>query len=161
MNKKPYSILVLCTGNSARSVMAEALFEHSGHWFTAYSAGSKPVGKVNPFALQQIKLANISGEFSSKSWDVFHNDDAPEIDFVITVCDNAAAESCPDFHGAALKVHWSFPDPAAQKGTNEEIAESFNTVFNALKQRVETLANMPLDTISKQDIAAELTKLAP
>jgi len=161
MNKKPYSILVLCTGNSARSVMAEALFEHTGRWFTAYSAGSKPVGKVNPFALQQIKLANIIGEFSSKSWDVFHNENAPEIDFVITVCDNAAAESCPSFQGSAINVHWSFPDPAAQQGTDEEIAQSFNTVFNALQQRIKTFANMPLDRMNKLDIATELKALAP
>ncbi len=158
---KPYSILVLCTGNSARSVMAEALFENTGQWFTAYSAGSKSVGKVNPFALEQIKLAKFTGEFSSKSWDVFHQEDAPNIDFVITVCDNAAAEACPVFQGSALQVHWSFPDPAAQKGSDEVIAQSFNDVFLALKQRIESLSKLPLDTYSKQQIVTELKKLAP
>ncbi len=141
--------------------MAEALFEHTGHWFTAYSAGSKPVGKVNPFALQQIEQANIKGNFNSKSWDVFQQDGAPNIDFVITVCDNAAAETCPAFQGSAYRIHWSFPDPAAIKGTDTDIAQSFNDVFNALKRRIETLSALPLDTYSKDNIIIELEKLAP
>lgn len=161
MSKKPYSILILCTGNSARSVMAEALFEHSGQWFTAYSAGSKPVGKVNPFALQQIELANIKDQYCSKSWNEFQQENAPDIDFVLTVCDNAAGEKCPIFKGSALKIHWSFPDPAAQIGSDSVIAHSFNSVFNALKKRVETMAAMPLDTLSKDDIVNEFKKLAP
>ncbi len=141
--------------------MAEALFAHAGKWFTSYSAGSKPVGKVNPFALEQIKLANMSGEFSSKSWDVFHQGDAPNIDFVMTVCDNAAAESCPVFQGSALKVHWSFSDPAAKQGSDDEIAQAFNSCFNALKQRIDSLALLPLDTYSKEQIVSSLQKLAP
>ncbi len=159
--QKPYTILILCTGNSARSIMAEALFEHAGKWFKAYSAGSKPVGKVNSFALQEIQQAGITGDFNSKSWDVFHQNNAPAIDFVITVCDNAAAESCPVFQGSALKVHWPFPDPAAQQGSDEQITQAFHHVFLALKQRIETLAHMPLNTYGKQQIVKELKALAP
>jgi len=149
-SQKLYSILILCTGNSARSVMAEALFSHAGQWFTAYSAGSQPVGRVNPFALEQISNANMDDEYRSKSWHEFHGDNAPNIDFVITVCDNAAAESCPIFTGSALKIHWSFPDPAAQKGSDDTIRQAFNTCFKQIKTRVETIAKSPLNRVSSE-----------
>ncbi|MBE0440155.1 MAG: arsenate reductase ArsC [Gammaproteobacteria bacterium] len=143
-----WNVLVLCTGNSARSIMAEALFnEVAGDVFRAFSAGSYPTGKVNPFAIAQLQKNGLPiGHYFSKSWDSFTGPDAPELDFVVTVCDNAANEPCPAFSGEYLNVHWRFPDPAAYK--EEETATlAFQSVFEAMKNRIEYL--------KQPDIAAD------
>jgi len=135
-----WNVLVLCTGNSARSIMAEALFNAvAGDLFKAYSAGSYPTGKVNPFAIAQLqKNGLLTTNFFSKSWDSFTGADAPELDFVLTVCDNAANEPCPVFAGDYLKVHWRFPDPAAYE-EDEAAKAAFQSVFDTLKSRLERL----------------------
>ena len=137
-NKK--RILVLCTGNSARSIMAEALFATMGeHRFEAYSAGSKPTGKVNPFALEQIQHLDFGVTPRSKSWDEFSGTDAFDIDIVVTVCGNAANEVCPLFPGQPKKVHWGLPDPAAEAGTDEQKRQAFSVCFNVFKQKIREL----------------------
>lgn len=135
-----WNVLVLCTGNSARSIMAEALFnEVAGDVFRAFSAGSYPTGKVNPYAVAQLQKNGLPAtHYFSKSWDSFTGPDAPELDFVVTVCDNAANEPCPVFSGNYLKVHWRFPDPAAFK-EDEAAKAAFQSVFNTLKKRIERL----------------------
>ncbi|MEN8177594.1 MAG: arsenate reductase ArsC [Pseudomonadota bacterium] len=155
-----YGVLVLCTGNSARSVMAEALFNCAGMWFHAYSAGSHPVGRVNPFALEQIETLGLDPEsFRSKDWFEFTEEQTPSLDFVITVCDNAASERCPDFPDAPQRIHWSFPDPAATTGTHDQVRSAFNRCFDALKTRVETLSSLPLNTMDKYQIADAMRQL--
>lgn len=156
-----WNVLVLCTGNSARSIMAEAVFNAVGqHYFNAYSAGSKPTGKVNPYALEKIKSLTITdSQFSSKSWDDFARDDAPVLDFVITVCDKAASETCPVFVGDYRHIHWSFPDPAAF--TEKHQAESaFGSVFEKLHKRVEGLTQSPLVLANKDDVAQLMREMA-
>jgi arsenate reductase len=135
--------LILCTGNSARSILGEALFNHAGNGrFRAYSAGSHPVGKVNPFALEQIaRLDTDTSRFRSKSWDEFEGQQAPELDFVITVCGNAANETCPRFPGAPHHIHWGLPDPAAVTDSEDATRAAFAATFETLKARIEAVAN--------------------
>lgn len=135
------SILVLCTGNSARSVMAEGLFNYLGHGrFQAYSAGSRPTGRVNPFAQEQLnRLGADLPAPSSKSWNEFTGRVAPDLDIVVTVCGNAAGESCPQFNGLCERVHWGLPDPAAVSGTEEEIRAAFAECFEELERRIRAL----------------------
>ena len=126
-----YNVLFLCTGNSARSIMAEAILKHKGRGrFTAYSGGSHPSGQPRPEALKQIESCGMPTEgLRSKSWDEFSGPDAPKLDFVFTVCDNAANEQCPYWPGQPMTAHWSIVDPAAAKGTPEEIARAFHDAF--------------------------------
>ena len=161
MTDKTYNILVLCTGNSARSIMAEALFNTLGKGrFKAYSAGSHPTGKVNPFALEILqKLNYLTDSIRSKSWDEFAKADAPKMDFIITVCDNAAGEVCPVWPGQPLTAHWGFEDPAAAQGTDEDKRKAFEKVFHQIKNRVNLFSNLSLSELDKLAIKAEMDKL--
>ena len=158
---KTYNILFLCTGNSARSIMAEAVASATTNGrLNGYSAGSHPTGKVNPFAIEQIKTLNYQKmNLRSKSWDEFSEPSAPKMDFIITVCDNAAREVCPVWPGNPVTAHWGFPDPAAVEGSDEEKRASFRMVFLGIKRRVELLASLPLDTLDSLSIQAELRKI--
>lgn len=158
----PLTILVLCTGNSARSLMAEALFNHLGKpWIRAVSAGSHPVGRVNPFALEQIRthLGDDGSSYRSKSWDQFSQTHSDEpIDVVLTVCANAAQERCPVFPGAALHVHWGFADPAAAPA--EVASAAFAATFDAMRARIESLRPQLQPELTAQALADRLRALA-
>jgi arsenate reductase len=153
-----YSILVLCTGNSSRSVMAEALFNVLGKGrFRAYSAGSHPNGTVNPFAIERCEsLGYDVSQLRSKSWDEFATPDAPHLDFVITVCDQAAGEVCPIWPGKPMTAHWGFEDPAAFKGTDEEKRQVFSKVYRQILGRVSQFVNLPLHILDSNTIQREL-----
>lgn len=148
-----YNVLFLCTGNSARSIMAEAILNHKGQGrFTGYSAGSHPKDQPRPEALHQLESAGIDrGGLRSKSWDEFSGPGAPHLDFVFTVCDSAANEQCPYWPGQPMTAHWGIPDPAAVKGTPEEIARAFREAFVILDRRIGLFTSLPLLTL--QEIA--------
>ena len=135
-----YNVLFLCTGNSARSIMAEAILNRKGKpTFTAYSAGSHPTGKVRPEALKQLETAHLSRDgLRSKDWTEFSKPDAPKMDFVFTVCDNAAKEVCPIWPGQPMTAHWGVPDPAAVAGTPEQIERAFRDAFMILDRRISS-----------------------
>jgi arsenate reductase len=156
-----YNVLFLCTGNSARSIMAEAILKHKGRGvFTAYSAGSHPSGTVRPEALQQIEAAGLSAEgLRSKSWDEFSAPDAPHIDFIFTVCDNAANEVCPIWPGHPMTAHWGIPDPAAVQGTPEEKARAFSDAFTVLDRRISLFVSLPLSTLEGLATQKELDSI--
>jgi len=143
------NVLFLCTGNSARSILAEAYLNSAGKGrFKAYSAGSKPAGAVNPFALEMLRNSRIdTTRLRSKNWDEFAQPGAPQMDFVFTVCDNAAAEPCPFWPGQPMTAHWGVPDPAAVRGTDEEIRRAFHQAFSALSARINLLINLPMDKL--------------
>jgi arsenate reductase len=149
--RKPYSILVLCTGNSARSIIGEALFNTMGAGrFLAYSAGSHPTGRVNPFAIEQVReLGYLVENLRSKSWDEFAAPGAPELDFVVTVCDKAAGEMCPLWPGQPVTAHWGFPDPAAVEGTDEEKRAFFAQTLRQMRNRVQLFLSLPLETLDR------------
>jgi arsenate reductase (thioredoxin) len=153
-----YNVLFLCTGNSARSVMAEAILNFKGRpTFTAYSAGSHPAGAVRPEALRQLELANLpSAGLRSKSWDEFAKPDAPEMNFVFTVCDNAANEACPIWPGQPMTAHWGIPDPAAVAGTPDEIERAYRDAFMMLECRIGLLLSLPLASLGRLAIQKEI-----
>jgi arsenate reductase len=156
-----YNILFLCTGNSARSIMAEAILNQRGkERFTAYSAGSHPSGQPRPEALAQIESAGmpITG-LRSKSWDEFAGPGAPKMDFVFTVCDNAANEVCPFWPGQPMTAHWGIPDPAAVKGTPEEIARAFRDAFMVLDRRIGLFLSLPFATLDQFAIKREVENI--
>ena len=161
MTSPHYNVLFLCTGNSARSILAEAILRHKGApTFRAFSAGSHPAGTVNPAALRQLELARIStAGLRSKSWDEFAQPDAPKIDFVFTVCDNAANEVCPIWPGQPLTAHWGIPDPAAVKGTPAEIERAFRDAWVALDRRIGLFLSLPLTTLDKLAIKKEIDRI--
>jgi len=158
---KHYNALFLCTGNSARSIMAEALLNHksSGN-FTAYSAGSHPSGTPRPEALAQLQSAGIGIDgLRSKSWDEFSVPGAPPLHFVFTVCDNAANEACPYWPGQPMTAHWGIPDPAAVKGTPEEIAHAFRDAFIVLDRRIGLFLSLPLATLQQLAIQEKINQI--
>lgn len=161
MTAQVFNLLILCTGNSARSIMAEALFNTIGEGrFKAYSAGSFPNGKVNPYAIEILKeIGYPTTQLRSKSWDEFTLPDAPQMDFVITVCDNAANEVCPVWPGAPVNAHWGFEDPAALEATEDEKRALFRKVFHQIRQRVEIFSALPLTELSSINLQHEIAKI--
>lgn len=147
----PLNVLVLCTGNSARSILGEAILNRLGDGrFRAFSAGSKPKGEPHPLALQLLEREGYDTAFArSKSWDEFATADAPVLDLVITVCDSAAGETCPFWPGAPITAHWGIPDPAAATGTEAERALAFATAYRQLMRRAEALVALPLDQLDR------------
>jgi arsenate reductase len=159
--REHYNILFLCTGNSARSIMAEAVLNHKGAGrFTAYSAGSHPTGSPRTEALKQLESAGISTDgLRSKSWDEFSGPGAPHLDFGFTVCDNAAREQCPYWPGQPMTAHWGIQDPAAVKGSPEEIARAFRDTFVVLDRRIGLFTSLPLATLEELAIKQEIEEI--
>ncbi|MES2253638.1 MAG: arsenate reductase ArsC [Pseudomonadota bacterium] len=158
MSEGHYNILFLCTGNSARSIIAEAIMNRVGtNRFTAYSAGSHPNGSVNPHALALLKRLDYDiGDLRSKPWDEFAKPDAPPLHFVITVCDNAAGEVCPIWPGQPMTAHWGMPDPAAAQGSDAEIALAFADTYRMLNNRISAFANLKLSGLDRMAIQTQL-----
>ena len=156
-----YNVLFLCTGNSARSIMAEAILNRKGKPnFTAYSAGSHPTGSVRPEALKQIKTASLSTEgLRSKDWAEFATPGAPRMNFVFTVCDNAANEVCPVWAGQPMTAHWGVPDPAAVKGEPEQIERAFRDAFVILDRRISLFLCLPLASLEALAIQREIDRI--
>jgi arsenate reductase len=156
-----YNVLFLCTGNSARSIMAEAILNFKGRPdFTAYSAGSHPTGTVRSEALRQLERAHLPiAGLRSKSWDEFAKPGAPEMNFVFTVCDNAANEVCPVWPGQPMTAHWGIPDPAAVTGTSDEIERAYRETFFMLDRRIGLFVSLPLATIGTLAIQKEIDQI--
>jgi len=160
----PYNVLFLCTGNSARSILAEAIMGRLGAGkFNAYSAGSMPNGKVNPHAKALLeRLGYETAGFRSKSWEEFSragNPDAPHLHFVFTVCDNAAGEVCPIWPGQPMTAHWGLPDPAAATGTDAQIALAFAETYRMLTARITAFVNLPFDALDRMALQDRLTNI--
>jgi|ERR1700730_985130 arsenate reductase (thioredoxin) len=156
-----FNVLFLCTGNSARSIMAETIMNYKGRPnFTAYSAGSHPSGAVRPEALRQLEVARLpTTGLRSKSWDEFAKSDAPKLDFVFTVCDNAAKEVCPLWPGQPMTAHWGVPDPAAVQGTKEQIDKAFRGAFFMLDRRISLFLCLPLTSLDRLAIKKEIDNI--
>lgn len=154
----PQHVLFLCTGNSARSILAEALLSHLGRGrYIAHSAGSHPNGVVNPFALSTLQTLHLPSDgLRSKSWDEFAQPGAPALDYIFTVCDNAAGEVCPLWPGQPMTAHWGLPDPAAVEGSDEVKARAFMDTALALKRRIELMLALPVATLDRMAIQREL-----
>jgi arsenate reductase (thioredoxin) len=161
MTDRTYNVLFLCTGNSARSIIAEVLMNRIGRGrFRAYSAGSFPAGKVNPFAVEFLRSVQLPTEgLRSKSWDEFAQPGAPAMDFILTVCDNAAGEVCPIWPGKPVTAHWGIADPAAVQGTDEEKRAAFRDAATILRRRIELLANLPPAKLEALAIGHELRQI--
>ena len=158
---RPSNVLFLCTGNSARSILAEAFLNSAGGGrFRAHSAGSHPGGKVNPFALELLQKNRIGTEgLRSKSWDEFAKPGAPEMHFVFTVCDNAAGETCPFWPGQPVTAHWGVPDPAAVQGSDEEKRKAFLLAFTQLSTRIRLFLNLPFEKLERAALKARLENI--
>jgi arsenate reductase len=156
-----YNVLFLCAGNSARSIMAEAILNRKGKTtFSAYSAGSQPTGRVRPEALKQLELAKLpTNGARSKNWEEFSRPGAPQLHFVFTVCDNAAAEVCPVWPGQPMAAHWGVPDPAAVKGTPQVIEKAFREAFMILDRRINLFLCLPLASLDTLVIKKEIQRI--
>ena len=156
-----YNVLFLCTGNSARSVIAEAVMNRLGAGrFKAYSAGSHPKGEVHPMTIELLQSLDYDTGFArSKSWDEYAKPDAPQMDFVFTVCDDAAAEACPIWPGQPLSAHWGLPDPAAATGTEAERRFAFADTHRMLTNRISLLVNLPIESIDKYSLQTKLEQI--
>ncbi len=158
MTERVFNVLFLCTGNSARSILAEAILNHAGNGrFKAYSAGSHPQGRVNPFALELLEQHEFPvAELRSKPWDEFSVPGAPELDFVFTVCDNAAGEACPVWPGQPMTAHWGIEDPAAVEGTDAQKRRAFVQAYARLERRITQFASLPLATLDALSLKRKL-----
>jgi protein-tyrosine-phosphatase len=161
MPEQPFNVLFLCTGNSARSVIAEAILNKHGHGrFRAYSAGSQPKGAVNPNTIEFLDgLGYATAGFRSKSWSEFTRPGAPKFDFVFTVCDSAAAETCPVWPGQPMTAHWGIPDPAAAEGTPAEIALAFKDAYRMLERRIGIFVALPIRSLDQLSLKNRLKEI--
>lgn len=161
MSEKIYNVLFVCTGNSARSILAEGMLNHTARGrFVAYSAGSHPNGEVNPFALATLQTIGIPTDgFRSKSWDEFAQPGAPALDFVFTVCDNAAGEMCPVWPGQPMTADWGVPDPAAFEGQDTQKANVFMSTAVTLKRRIDLMLALPIKSLDSMAIKREITEI--
>jgi protein-tyrosine-phosphatase len=161
MTESTYSVLFLCTGNSARSILGEALLNSLGKGrFRACSAGSHPGGRVNPFALELLEKNGLPTQgLRSKSWDEFAAPGSPAFDFIFTVCDSAAAETCPVWPGHPMSAHWGIPDPAAVEGDDEAKRKAFRDAFVRLQRRISLLVNLPLQSLDKLSLQQRLSEI--
>ena len=157
----PRNVLFLCTGNSARSILAEAILNQKGRAnFVAYSAGSHPTGRINPYAIKQLEIAKLPvSDLRSKSWDEFAKPGAPKMDFVFTVCDNAANEICPVWPGQPITAHWGIPDPAAVAGSTEQIERAFRDAFVTLDRRIGLLLSLPISSLDSLSVKKEVDRI--
>jgi len=161
VTNEPFNVLFLCTGNSARSIIAEAIMNREGRGrFHAYSAGSHPKGEVNPNTIRLLEgLHYKTDSFRSKSWDEFERPDAPKLDFVFTVCDDAAAEVCPIWPGQPMTAHWGMPDPAAVQGSPSEIALAFADAYRMMSNRIRLFMNLPLASLDRLSLQRRLHEI--
>jgi arsenate reductase len=158
MSDRIYNVLFLCTGNSARSILAEAIMNHLGQGhFQAFSAGSSPKGDVHPLTLETLRMAGIATDgLRSKAWDEFATPDAPKMDFVFTVCDNAAGETCPVWPGQPMTAHWGIEDPAAVDGTPFQQQAAFNAALRFMRNRITAFMSLPLASIDRMALSSKL-----
>jgi protein-tyrosine-phosphatase len=161
VTQRPFNVLFLCTGNSARSILAEATLNAMGRGrFRAWSAGSHPTGKVNPFAIELLQNNRLpSDDLRSKSWDEFARPEAPPLDFVFTVCDNAAGEVCPVWPGQPVTAHWGVPDPAAVEGSDDAKRKAFFTAWSQLQHRISIFVSLPLDKLDRLALKEKLDEI--
>jgi protein-tyrosine-phosphatase len=161
MGERPLNVLFLCTGNSARSILAEAILNRAGQGrFRAFSAGSQPKGQVHPYAIDLLrKLKYDVSRMRSKSWLEFSTTDAPKLDFVFTVCDNAAAEACPLWPGQPMTAHWGIPDPAAAVGSEAQVRLAFADAFRMLNNRIEIFVNLPMKSVDQLSLQRRLDEI--
>lgn len=161
MANQPFHVLFLCTGNSARSIIAEAILNREGRGkFRAFSAGSNPKGKVHPYTLDLLRRMNFdTSKMRSKSWIEFTGPDAPKLDFVFTVCDQAAAEACPVWPGQPMTAHWGLPDPAAMTGNEAELRLAFADTFRMLNNRISTFTSLPLRSLDELSLQQQLDEI--
>jgi protein-tyrosine-phosphatase len=161
MSQRPFNVLFLCTGNSARSILAEAIINREGRGkFKGFSAGSQPKGEVHPLALHLLERQNYDiSQFRSKDWAEFTQPGAPELDFVFTLCDSAANETCPVWPGQPMTAHWALPDPAAVEGNEAEQNLAFADTFRMLNQRISIFANLPIQSLDKLSLQKRLDEI--
>jgi len=161
MTDRTYNVLFLCTGNSARSILAEAILNREGDGkFRAFSAGSQPKGEVHPYSIDLLRsLGHDTSGLRSKNWDEFAKEGAPAIDFIFTVCDNAAGESCPVWPGKPMTAHWGIPDPAAAEGTDAEKRLAFADAYRMLKNRIDLIKSLPIESLDKMTLGSKLAEI--